>query len=78
MKLTEVTGDELGQFWDAGMMFYATDFWSAWDLAIITIGLVYAVMSTYLKIIPHTRMPPTLGFAYPFLAGWLLVREAAQ
>ncbi|KAK3684362.1 hypothetical protein LTR37_020363 [Vermiconidia calcicola] len=35
--------NELGEFWDAGTIFYATDFWSSWDLAIIAIGIAFFV-----------------------------------
>jgi hypothetical protein len=31
--------NELGEFWDAGLTFYVTDFWSSWDLGIIATGL---------------------------------------
>ena len=35
--------DEFGEFLDAGLMFYKTDFWSLWDLAIIAIGGAFLV-----------------------------------
>jgi len=34
---------ELGEFWDAGLTLYATDFWSFWDLGIIATGVVFFV-----------------------------------
>lgn len=34
---------ELGEFWDAGSAFYATDFWSLWDLGIIFVGAAFFV-----------------------------------
>ena len=37
--------DEFGEFQDAGSSFYATDFWSLWDLGIIGIGFAYMVSS---------------------------------
>ena len=37
--------DELGEFQDAGSSFYATDFWSLWDLGIIGIGFAYMISS---------------------------------
>ncbi len=40
--------DELGEFRDAGTLFYATDFWSIWDIAIVGIGIAYLVSSTSL------------------------------
>lgn len=32
---------ELIEFWDAGLTFYATDFWSLWDVAIIVVGVAF-------------------------------------
>lgn len=37
--------DELGEFRDAGTLFYATDFWSIWDLGIVGIGIAYLISS---------------------------------
>ena len=37
--------DEFGEFQDAGSSFYATDFWSLWDLGIIGIGFAYMISS---------------------------------
>ena len=34
---------ELGEYWDAGSTFYATDFWSLWDLGIIFVGAAFFV-----------------------------------
>lgn len=34
---------ELGEYWDAGSTFYATDFWSSWDLGIIAIGFAFFI-----------------------------------
>ncbi|KAL9000108.1 MAG: hypothetical protein Q9169_001183 [Polycauliona sp. 2 TL-2023] len=36
--------DEFGEFRDAGSLFYATDFWSLWDLGIIGIGTAYLIL----------------------------------
>jgi len=36
--------DEFGQFYDAGMTFYATDFWSIWDFGIVAIGVTFFVL----------------------------------
>jgi hypothetical protein len=33
--------DEFGEIQDAGLMFYQTDFWSLWDLAIILVGAAF-------------------------------------
>lgn len=35
--------DEFGELRDAGLLFYQTDFWSAWDIAIILVGLAFFV-----------------------------------
>ena len=40
--------DEFGEFQDAGSSFYATDFWSLWDLGIIGIGFAYMISSELL------------------------------
>ena len=37
--------DEFGEFRDAGTSFYATDFWSLWDIGIIGIGFGYMISS---------------------------------
>lgn len=37
--------DEIGEYQDAGRSFYATDFWSLWDVAIISIGFAYMISS---------------------------------
>lgn len=36
--------DEFGQFYDAGMTFYATDFWSIWDFGIVAIGVTFFIL----------------------------------
>ena len=33
--------DEFGQYLDAGLTFYAADFWSLWDFGIIALGVAY-------------------------------------
>ncbi|KAF2396722.1 hypothetical protein EJ06DRAFT_533983 [Trichodelitschia bisporula] len=35
--------DEFGEYIDAGQAFYATDFWSLWDIAIVVIGVAFLV-----------------------------------
>lgn len=35
---------ELGEFRDAGSLFYAADFWSLWDVGIIGIGTAFLVL----------------------------------
>ncbi|KIW11929.1 hypothetical protein PV08_09202 [Exophiala spinifera] len=36
--------DEFGEIKDAGLMFYQTDFWSLWDIAIIGVSAAFVVM----------------------------------
>lgn len=36
--------DEFGEFQDAGVMFYQTDFWSLWDLGIILTGITFLIL----------------------------------
>lgn len=38
--------DEIGEFRDAGHLFYAADFWSLWDLCIILIGIAFLIART--------------------------------
>ncbi|KAK4969320.1 hypothetical protein LTR66_011683 [Elasticomyces elasticus] len=35
--------NELGEFWDAGTLFYAVDFWSLWDVGIVAIGAAFLI-----------------------------------
>jgi len=37
--------DEFGEIKDAGLMFYQTDFWSLWDIAIIGVSAAFVIMS---------------------------------
>lgn len=37
--------DEFGEFRDAGTLFYASDFWSLWDILIVGIGAAYLITS---------------------------------
>lgn len=43
--ITAFTYEEVGDFQDAGRSFYATDFWSLWDIGIIGIGFAYMISS---------------------------------
>ncbi|TKA62017.1 hypothetical protein B0A55_10288 [Friedmanniomyces simplex] len=38
------TYNEAVEFWDAGIAFYAIDFWSLWDLGIIATGVAFLVV----------------------------------
>lgn len=42
--------DELSKFRDVGTSFYAADFWSIWDLCIISVGGAYMVTSESLTL----------------------------
>ncbi|KAK5010748.1 hypothetical protein LTR16_003606, partial [Cryomyces antarcticus] len=35
--------DEFGELRDAGTMFYATDFWSLWDVGIVIVGAAFFI-----------------------------------
>jgi hypothetical protein len=37
--------DEFGEIQDAGLMFYRTDFWSLWDVAIIIVAIAFSITS---------------------------------
>lgn len=37
--------DEFGEFTDAGILFYQTDFWSLWDIGIILTGAAFLITS---------------------------------
>jgi hypothetical protein len=39
--------DEFGEIKDAGLMFYQTDFWSLWDIAIIGVSAAFVIMSMF-------------------------------
>jgi hypothetical protein len=48
--------DEFGEFQDAGVAFYQTDFWSLWDLGIIITGVAFLILRkcivyTFLRLI---------------------------
>lgn len=55
--------DELGEFRDAGTLFYATDFWSIWDIGIVGIGIAYLITSARFRFLALLEVPilsPTL------------------
>ena len=41
--------EEIGEFRDAGTLFYAADFWSLWDIGIIGVGLAFLITSEYFQ-----------------------------
>lgn len=43
MKVQANTGTEIGELWDAGLAFYAADFWAIWDVGIIATGISFFV-----------------------------------
>lgn len=69
--------DEFGEFLDAGMKFYQTDFWSLWDLAIIGIGAAFLVTS---ECCPRMRPPRMDAYEFcannifPYRSHWLAER----
>ena len=44
--------DEFGEIQDAGMLFYQTDFWSLWDVAMILVGVAFFLTREWQKCIP--------------------------
>ncbi|KAK3053688.1 hypothetical protein LTR09_005432 [Extremus antarcticus] len=53
--------NELGEFWDAGLTFYATDFWSSWDLGIIATGLA-SFIARMVGIFGNDERATTISF----------------
>ena len=43
--ITAFACEEVGEFRDAGRLFYAADFWSLWDIGIIGVGVAFLVAS---------------------------------
>jgi hypothetical protein len=37
----------VGEYRDAGQAFYATDFWSLWDLGTVAVGLAFFITSRF-------------------------------
>ncbi|KAF2432661.1 hypothetical protein EJ08DRAFT_630491 [Tothia fuscella] len=57
--------DEFGEYLDAGRAFYATDFWSLWDIGIVTIGVAFFVT----RIVGIVKgSDETIGAAFDILA----------
>ncbi|KAK5165097.1 uncharacterized protein LTR77_009194 [Saxophila tyrrhenica] len=53
--------NEFGEFWDAGLTFYTTDFWSSWDLGIIATGLA-SFISRMVGIFGDNERATTVSF----------------
>lgn len=60
--------DELGEFIDAGSIFYAVDIWNGCDIIIILIGLAYMITS-------KNRLPRFLAGADWCRVCWTLQRQ---
>jgi hypothetical protein len=43
--------DEISEYIDAGSIFYTADIWNLFDMIMIAIGIVFAIMSTYLCLL---------------------------
>jgi len=56
--------DEFGQYADAGLRFYAVDFWSLWDVGIVAIGVAFFMASKY------ERFRPQISFTHPLRSYW--------
>lgn len=50
--------DEFGEIQDAGLMFYRTDFWSLWDVAIIIVALAFSVTSEVSQVLGGQKLIP--------------------
>jgi len=57
--------DEFGEFQDAGYLFYQTDFWSIWDLAIILVGVAFFI-TRMVGLVRHDAR--TTGIAFDVLS----------
>lgn len=60
------TYDELSEWSDAGAIFYATDIWNLFDVTMICIGFVFAIMRKFPILYPFFSSPapfsnPNLG-----------------
>lgn len=64
--------DEFGQFYDAGMTFYATDFWSIWDFGIVAIGVTFFIMR-FIGLAKHDHKMIDTAFDILALEALLLV-----
>ena len=48
--------DEFGDFADAGLLLYSTDFWSVWDLGIIAIGAAFLTARAFCRFLSPTTV----------------------
>lgn len=49
--------DEVSEYIDAGSIFYAADVWNLFDMIMIAIGMVFAIMSEFISPIPAQTEP---------------------
>jgi hypothetical protein len=50
--------DEISEYVDAGSIFYAADVWNVFDMIMIAIGAIFAIMSMFLQSDLHVIMSP--------------------
>ena len=43
--------EEVGEYRDAGNLFYAADFWSLWDLGIIGVGIAFLITRESISLV---------------------------
>lgn len=75
--LAAFTYDEFGQFTDAGLAFYAADFWSVWDFGIILIGMAYFI-ARMVGISQHSLHITNISLDILSLEALLLVPRTAS
>ncbi|CAK4030375.1 Ca2+ Mg2+-permeable cation channel [Lecanosticta acicola] len=59
--LASFSYNELVEYWDAGSIFYATDFWSLWDLGIIFVGIAFFT-TRMLGLVDHDGVATDVAF----------------
>lgn len=74
--LTKVV-PELVEYWDAGSTFYATDFWSLWDLGIIFVGIAFFV-TRMIGLAHHDRAATDVAFDILSIEALFLVPRSAS
>ncbi|MCJ1246489.1 hypothetical protein MMC30_003697 [Trapelia coarctata] len=65
--------EEIGEFRDAGHLFYAADFWSLWDLCIILVGIAFMIARIIGFIKSDTREIMDISFDILSLEALFLV-----
>lgn len=64
--------DEFSELRDAGFLFYQTDFWSAWDIAIILVGMAFFVIRV-VGLVKHSDRITNIAFDVLSMAALFLV-----